>query len=102
MEDQRVYVGKLTAEDEALPPGLFHPAEANALCVLVARREAGDDIFGGDEQARTVADEIDQQRATYTAARLAGADREKEEDAIYELDIYERGRARGLLAPSPF
>ena len=50
-ENQPVYAGKLTAEDEALPPGLFRPAEANALRVLVARREAGNDIFGEDEMA---------------------------------------------------
>jgi hypothetical protein len=88
-DDQRVCVSRLTAEDEALPPGLFRPAEANALRVLVARRETGGDMFGEDEQARTVADEIDQQRAAYATARLAGADREEEEDAICELDISE-------------
>jgi hypothetical protein len=46
-------------------------------------------MFGEVEQARTVANEIDQQRAAYATASLAGADREEEEDAIYELDISE-------------
>jgi hypothetical protein len=57
--------------------------------------------FGDDEQSRTVADEIDQQRAAYAEARLAGVDREEEEDAISELDISEGERAHHLLAPSP-
>jgi hypothetical protein len=50
-ENQRVYAGGLTAEDEALPTELFRPAEANALHVLDARREAGDDIFVEEELA---------------------------------------------------
>jgi len=84
-----MYASRLTAEDEALLPGMFRLAETNALRVLVARRDAGDDMFGEDEQSQTVADEIDQQRAAYATARLAGADREGEEDAISELDISE-------------
>jgi hypothetical protein len=37
-EDQRACAGELTAEDEALPPELFRPAEANALRVLDATK----------------------------------------------------------------
>jgi hypothetical protein len=64
---------------------------------LVAKREAGDDMFGDDELARTVANEIDQQRAACAKARLAGVDREEEEDAISELDISEDELTTSLL-----
>jgi hypothetical protein len=92
-----MYASRLTAEDEALPPGLFRPAEANALRVLVAKREAGDDMFGDDELSRTVANKIDQQRAAYAEARLAGIDREEEEEAISKLDISEDELTTSLL-----
>ena len=54
-------------------------------------------MFGDDELARTVANEIDQQRAACAKARLAGVDREEEEDAISELDISEDELTTSLL-----
>jgi hypothetical protein len=98
--DQRMCVSRLTAEDEALPLGLFRPVEADALRVLVARREADGDMFGEDEQACAVEDDIDQQRTVTAcaAARLAGTDREEERDAIYELDISEGELEVSLLS----
>jgi hypothetical protein len=42
-------------------------------------------------------DEIDQQRAAYAEARLAGVDREEEEDAISKLDISEDELTTSLL-----
>jgi hypothetical protein len=93
-----MYASRLTAEDEALPPELFRPVEADALRVLIARREAVDDMFGDDELSRTVANEIDQQRAVYAEARFAGIiDREEEEEAISELDISEDELTTSLL-----
>jgi hypothetical protein len=61
--EQRELARNLTAWDDALPPGLFRPAELDALRVLTAQQDAGhnmlQDMFGGSAREREVDDEND-------------------------------------------
>ena len=84
-DKQREHARKLTAEDEALPPGLFRPAEFDALRVLTAQQDAEHDMFGEDAQGRAISDEIDLQlMIAYAAAKYTGADDEAEEDGTID------------------
>jgi hypothetical protein len=85
---QRELAQNLTAWDDALPPGLFRPAEFEALRVLTAQEDAKHEMLqnalGGSAKDRELDDEIDLQLSANAAAVYTGSGDEGGEDEVID------------------
>jgi hypothetical protein len=113
-DEQRERAQNLTAWDDALPPGLFRPAEFEALRVLTAQddaeREMLQSTLGGSAEERELDDEIDLRLiANASAVYTVSGDEAGEDEVIDNLDVSEseientllRIRAELRCAPQP-